>query len=87
MMKHVLITGIHGFSGGHLKNLLVEKAVDICGLDLQGSSQFQGIDYVQCNLLEREVIAAIIADRQPEMIFHLAGRLRKWIDDCRLMIG
>ncbi|OWK46716.1 GDP-mannose 4,6-dehydratase [Fimbriiglobus ruber] len=76
----ILITGITGFVGGHLTELLrAEGGHDVHGLSrhgvwglacahLSGAATMRAVD-----LLDRDTIARVVRDVRPDWVFHLAG--------------
>lgn len=73
-----LITGINGFVGGHLAELLVRSGWNIWGVDRSGSVRLAHLqDYVQfqrVDLCNRGEVQQCISQIQPEVVFHLAGQ-------------
>ncbi|HSA84391.1 MAG TPA: GDP-mannose 4,6-dehydratase [Patescibacteria group bacterium] len=79
-MKKVLITGVTGFAGSHLAELLVEQGnCDIVGLHVSDRNLHNianiadKIQREKINLLDREATDAVIQKVQPDIIFHLAA--------------
>lgn len=68
-----LITGISGFAGKYLAELLLEKGIDVHGVDRAGA-RIEGCSVEVCDLLDREKLAGIVAAVKPEYIFHLAAQ-------------
>lgn len=68
-MKKALITGSQGFVGSYLRRELEEHGYAVTGLDLQ-----TGDDVIVADLLDGDVLKTVIAQEQPDMIFHLAGQ-------------
>lgn len=80
MEQKVLITGISGFAGSHLAELLVSKnQYKICGTylsdrSLQNLKQVKGrVELVSLNLLDKEKTEGLIASFRPDAVFHLAA--------------
>lgn len=70
----VLVTGINGFVGKHLTDLLLSKGCKVYGLDI--SDNFEGdsiVKYFKIDILNFDKFKDIVAEIKPEMIFHLAG--------------
>ena len=76
-MRRALITGIAGFAGSHLAQLLHGTA-DIWGThiddNLENIEGITGVNLVQCDLLVPEQAAGAIRRARPDVIFHLAAQ-------------
>lgn len=80
MMKKVLITGITGFAGSFLaEHLLSLGEYEISGTFLTEDSLKnvahvqERLDLVKVNLMDRDAVFALISQKKPEYIFHLAA--------------
>jgi GDP-4-dehydro-6-deoxy-D-mannose reductase len=77
-LVRALITGITGFAGGHLAQVLVEQGDEVFGVDLrpaQGLSHLSPqIKTVTADLSGPTIVTQILSDIQPEAIYHLAGQ-------------
>lgn len=77
-MKRCLITGIGGFLGSHLAELLLEKGFAVYGTCRQDTAAVEHIrdrlTLLPCELQEREQVEAAIAHAQPEVVYHLAAQ-------------
>lgn len=75
----VLITGITGFAGGHLTELLARDSYEIYGTYLdpfnpKSLSPFQQkATFYPCDLTHPEAIEAVVKTVQPDFVYHLAG--------------
>lgn len=75
----VLITGITGFAGGHLTELLARDSYEIYGTYLdpfnpKSLSPFQQkATFYPCDLTQPEAIEAVVKTVQPDFVYHLAG--------------
>lgn len=73
-----LITGITGFAGGHLTQILLDRKDEIFGVARdQGvglSHLNQEITPVIADLQDFEVVNTLLADVRPDAIYHLAGQ-------------
>ena len=73
-----LITGITGFAGGHLAQILVDQGDEVFGVDIrpaQGLAHLSpAITSVTADLSDPAVITKLLSDIQPEAIYHLAGQ-------------
>src|SRR5258706_2756461 len=79
-MKKALITGITGFAGSHLAELLVrEKTWEVIGIhatdrNLENIASIkQDIHLHQVNLMDSDATNRVIAETKPEVILHLAA--------------
>lgn len=78
--KKALITGIAGFAGSHLAELLLEKKFEVWGV-VRSRSKMDHIDHIKKNLkmvdadlLDSHSLYNAIARIKPEYIFHLAAQ-------------
>lgn len=75
----VLITGITGFAGGYLAELLLaEPGVEVFGASrdnrwLSEGLVSQRVDLHVCDLCEGPAIEAVLRETSPDVIYHLAG--------------
>jgi len=69
-MKKVLITGIDGFTGVYLENLLISAGYDVYGLSYPGSANKK---HLVCNIADRRQLVAALGIVRPDFIIHLAG--------------
>lgn len=79
-MKKALVTGITGFAGSHLAELLVhEKQWDIVGIHASDrhldnvASIKDDIRLEKVNLLDAEQTTRVVSEIKPDVIFHLAA--------------
>ncbi|MGE5041835.1 MAG: GDP-mannose 4,6-dehydratase [Candidatus Levyibacteriota bacterium] len=77
-MQKVLVTGISGFAGSFLAELLLEKNYTVQGTHISDNLSF--VDAIKdrlvlkkLNLLDREETEKVIAELNPDIIFHLAA--------------
>ena len=75
----VLITGIAGFAGSHLAELALEAGAEVAGTVLPGTAvanleaiRSQVVTF-PCDLTEPGAAARVVAEVQPDRVFHLAG--------------
>ena len=87
-MKNILITGVAGFVGFHLANLLSKNDYKIFGIDnlnnyydpelknsrLRELGKYQNFEFFKIDLLERERLNELIKDKKIEYIIHLAAQ-------------
>jgi len=72
---NALITGIDGFVGGYLLDLLLEKNINVYGTKLHSSYDNPKCKKVYTlNLSDTEMIKEILIETKPDYIFHLAGQ-------------
>lgn len=64
-----LITGIVGFSGQHLAELLKKEKIQVTGIDVNRGG------YYQADLTDKKRLEEILNKEQPDYIFHLASPL------------
>src|SRR3990172_11798110 len=69
-MKKVLITGIDGFTGVYLEELLLKSGYDVYGLVYPTSRNKR---HLSCNITDKEDVAACLSATKPDYIIHLAG--------------
>lgn len=68
-MKKALITGSQGFVGHYLRQELENNGYEVTGLDLQAGEGVAAAD-----LLNAEQVRKIVAQVNPDAVFHLAGQ-------------
>lgn len=86
MTNKVLITGVNGFVGSHLLDLLVRQKgkgdgeIELFGT-IRESSTFENIQHnrsevelVTCDLVEKQSVLCLIEDIEPDQVYHLAGQ-------------
>ncbi len=67
MSMKAFITGISGFTGTHLTQLLLDKGFKVTGVDLKKSN------YYQSDLSSKEQLVKILNKEKPDCVFHLAS--------------
>jgi GDP-4-dehydro-6-deoxy-D-mannose reductase len=79
-MKRALITGITGFVGSHLSEFLLEKGLEVHGIE-RWRSKTENVEHIKSRLKLAEAdirdahsIEKLIADIEPDYIFHLAAQ-------------
>lgn len=70
MDKHVLITGINGFTGRYMASELTRHGYRVSGI---GSQSTGGGQYRQVDLLDAQSLKDCLAQWQPDIILHLAA--------------
>ena len=79
-MKKVLITGIAGFAGSHLAELLLSKGFEVYGLRRPRTrmdhieSIANRLHLTDADLLDSHSLYATISHIKPDYIFHLAAQ-------------
>jgi GDP-4-dehydro-6-deoxy-D-mannose reductase len=75
----VLITGIAGFAGSHLVELLLSKKYSVFGTVEHGDAcknvcQLKGkLNLIECDLTDFNSVKKVLQKTKPEEIYHLAG--------------
>jgi len=69
--KRALITGLRGFTGHYLAQELTAAGYRVFGTALPGEAP--GPDIVSIDICDRDAVAAMIAEIQPDVVAHLAG--------------
>ncbi len=75
-----LITGIAGFSGGHLSRLLLDRGYEVAGIEVAESDNsllpdhLKGIKIYEGDLRDEVIIAKALNDFKPDILFHLAAQ-------------
>ncbi len=74
-----LITGIAGFAGSHLAELLLNRRYEVSGIDYPGASLINltsflnKVELYQIDLNNFPILKEAVSDCQPDLIFHLAA--------------
>ena len=68
--KRVLITGIHGFTGGYMAAELKAHGCEVIGIGRQPS---QEAGYYQVDLANTTALQKLLAQIQPDIVVHLAA--------------
>ena len=80
-----LITGVAGFAGSHLAELLVSHGIEVYGLVMPGGpldnlDEIRGdpdraarLHLVEADMVHAEQLLSVIADTRPEHVYHLAA--------------
>lgn len=71
LSNKILITGINGFTGKYLSNYFTSQGYEVYGIVNSKNSSEKNI--FPCNLLEKDKLAQIITELQPNIIIHLAA--------------
>lgn len=80
MKNKALITGITGFVGSHLAELLLKRDFDVCGTT-RPRSKTENIDYIKnkldlydADVLDSHSLYSVMIKVKPDFIFHLAAQ-------------
>lgn len=73
MSKRTLITGISSFTGPYIARELLDRNHEVFGLSQVGDSRFEGVNFLQGNLLDVRSLTAAITACNPDYIIHLAA--------------
>ncbi len=87
-----LITGITGFAGGHLAQILLDRDDEVFGV---AHDKGYGLDHLSqmitpviANLCDADVVDQVLNQCQPDAIYHLAGQAfvpTAWVDPWATM--
>jgi GDP-4-dehydro-6-deoxy-D-mannose reductase len=69
-----LITGIHGFIGGHLAEYLESNGHEVSGIQHNIKSHKDTPDTFECDMLNESALTKILRNVSPSMVFHLAAQ-------------
>ncbi|MDH5715370.1 MAG: GDP-mannose 4,6-dehydratase [Candidatus Aminicenantes bacterium] len=79
MPMRALITGIAGFAGSHLAELLLDRRYEVSGIDYPGASLrnltscLDKVKLYQVDLNNFPLLTEAVSDCQPDFLFHLAA--------------
>jgi len=90
-----LVTGVAGFAGSHLAELLISRGTEVYGLVVPGGSleNLDGIrkdptradklHLIEADIVHEEQLVRVIADARPEQVYHLAAvsSVRRSLED------
>ncbi|MBI2002031.1 MAG: GDP-mannose 4,6-dehydratase, partial [candidate division NC10 bacterium] len=80
-----LVTGVAGFAGSHLADLLISQGVDVYGLVMPGASlenlhEIRGdplradrLRLVEADIVDEQSLSGIVKDICPDQVYHLAA--------------
>jgi GDP-4-dehydro-6-deoxy-D-mannose reductase len=72
-VKSVLITGVAGFVGSHLCDLLTTQGYTVSGVDTVPQWQWDRVSYTQADICDTQALAEIVRRVNPAQVYHLAG--------------
>lgn len=80
MAKKALVTGVTGFAGSHLAELLLKEGVEVYGIQ-RWRSKTENIEHIkdqikieEADLLDAHSLITVIEKIKPDYIFHLAAQ-------------
>jgi GDP-4-dehydro-6-deoxy-D-mannose reductase len=77
-LVRVLITGVNGFAGSHLAELLSGQGDELWGVGRGGEGRIAhlrgALSYREGDLTDPAVAAGVVAEAAPERVYHLAGQ-------------
>jgi GDP-4-dehydro-6-deoxy-D-mannose reductase len=71
--KRAFITGVNGFVGKYLTDLLLAQSYHVWGVDRWDTCPFEGIEYIQADILETSSLQQAISRVDPHEVYHLAA--------------
>jgi len=73
--KRVVVTGVNGFIGGHLRDALIALDAKVYGLDRAGfmNANIPGCQTRTVDLTDLDAIKVVISEIRPNIIYHLAS--------------
>jgi GDP-4-dehydro-6-deoxy-D-mannose reductase len=73
-----LVTGITGFAGGYLAQILLERGDEVFGVARHTNTDLahlrQGVTLISADLRDPTAVRTLLDDIEPEAIYHLAGQ-------------
>lgn len=72
-MAKALVTGINGFAGTHLNNLLLQKNYEVFGIVKPDNEKNHDDHFFAVDILDFEGIKGVIEKVMPDQIYHLAA--------------
>jgi len=72
-MTKALITGINGFAGHHLTDLLMKQGKTVVGLGIEATCYRDDIGYEMVDITDSDSVAQAMERMRPEEIYHLAA--------------
>lgn len=70
----VVVTGVSGFVGRWLADVLVSAGLRVVGIDLAARIRGTEYEHYECNILERDRLIAVLTHARPDAVVHLAAR-------------
>lgn len=83
-MMRCLVTGAAGFSGRHLAAMLTAAGHEVVGTGRATGAPGPWRRWLRADLTDGERVRSLLADAEPDVVFHLAGLLRG--SDDELMV-
>ena len=72
-MKKALVTGVTGFAGSFLSELLLEHGYDVYGTSLSSPKDTPSLHVTRLDLLDEKATEEYVKNVSPDVIFHLAA--------------
>jgi len=72
-MATAFITGIAGFVGSYLCDLLLSRGWRVAGIDMHPSWRRDGVDYTQAGVNDTHALTELLRGIAPSQVYHLAG--------------
>ncbi len=72
-MATVFITGVAGFVGTHLCDLLLSQGRRVVGIDMHPSWHRENVEYVQTGVNDTHALTELLRAAAPVQVYHLAG--------------
>jgi GDP-4-dehydro-6-deoxy-D-mannose reductase len=72
-MTTALITGINGFAGHHLADLLSRRGRRVVGIGIEQVCSLADVSYEMVDITDCDSVAGALGRIQPQEIYHLAG--------------
>jgi len=90
-----LVTGVAGFAGSHLAELLISRGANVYGLVVPGGSlenldgirkdptRAESLHLIDADIVYEEQLVSVIAETRPERVYHLAAvsSVRRSLED------
>lgn len=85
MSLRALVTGVAGFAGSHLAELLISRGAEVYGLVVPGgslenldgirkdSTRAKHLHLIEADIVHEEQLVNVIAETRPEQVYHLAA--------------
>lgn len=73
MGSRVIVFGGNGFLGSYLSQELYRRNYKVTIADIKGNENLNGINYIHCDILDREKVSDTLKNDSFEYIYNLAG--------------
>ncbi len=78
--RRVLVTGAGGFIGRRLTRKLAALGADVVAIDIVDGVFDGSVREIRCDLSQKDGIATVLREENPEVIFHLAATSNRGMD-------